>query len=66
MRTFIMTIRDKRDAHLSRRFKNIKTMEGIILDSQIRDERRMLKKAMSKRSRKHDRREIKESMEIMD
>ena len=61
-----MCIRDKRDAHLSRRFKNIKKMEGIILGKQIREERRMLKKAMSKRSRKHDRQAIEESMEIMD
>jgi len=53
-----MNIRDKRDSHLSRRFKNIKTMSGIMLDRQIREERRMLKKAMSKRSRKHDSREI--------
>lgn len=61
-----MSIRDKRDAHLSRRFKNIKKMSNYLLDRQIREERRMLKKAMSKRGRKHDRQEIKESMEIMD
>ena len=61
-----MSIRDKRDAHLSRRFKSIKNMQGMMLDRQIREERRMLKKAMSKRSRKHDRQEIKESMDDMD
>ncbi len=61
-----MSIRDKRDAHLRRRFKNIKKMEGIILGKQIREERRMLKRAMSKRSRKHDRLAIKESMGLMD
>jgi len=58
-----MSVRDKRDGHLSRRFKAIKNMHGIMLDRQIREERRMLKKAMSKRSRKHDRRELKESMD---
>ena len=61
-----MVIRDKRDAHLSRRFKNIKTMSAHMLDRQIREERRMLKKAMSKRSRKHDRQELKDSMDTID
>ena len=58
------TIRDKREGHLSRRFKNIKKMEGHMLDRQIREERRMLKKAMSKRRRKHDQDALEDSFDL--
>ena len=59
-----MDIQDKREGHLSRRFKNIKKMSGMMLDRQIREERRMLKKAMAKRRRKHDQDAIQDSLDL--
>lgn len=61
-----MDIQDKRDGHLSRRFKGIKKMRGVMLDREIRKERRMLKKAMAKRRRKHDQDAMKDSFDLMD
>lgn len=61
-----MDIQDKREGHLSRRFKTIKKMGGHMLDRQIREERRILKKAMSKRRRKNDRNAMKDSFDLID
>jgi len=61
-----MDIQDKREGHLSRRFKGIKKMRGKILDREIRKERRMLKKAMSKRRRSHNRHAIYKSFHMDD
>lgn len=61
-----MDIQDKREGHLSRRFKGIKKMRGVMLDREIRKERRMLKKAMTKRRRKNGKNAIKDSFDLMD
>jgi len=61
-----MDIQDRREGHLSRRFKNIKKMRGVMLDREIRKERRMLKKAMAKRRRKNDKNAMRDSFNLMD
>jgi hypothetical protein len=61
-----MDIQDSRERHLSRRFKSIKKMRAHMLDREIRKERRMLKKAMSKRRRKNDQNAMKNSFVLMD
>ena len=61
-----MKPRNKRDAHLKRRFDAATTLSGEVLGRQIREERRLWKKTMSKQSRKLDRDEIDEELDLLD
>ena len=59
-----MKLRTRRDSRLRKRFRDAKKLEGIFLGRQIRDERRMWKKTMSKHSRRLDQDAIEESMDL--
>lgn len=61
----VMRSRSKRDAHLKRRFDKAKELSGEVLGRQIRDERRMWKKTMSKHSRRIDREEIQDGLDTI-
>lgn len=61
-----MKPRNKRDAHLKRRFDAAKNLSGEILGRQIREERKLWKKTMSKQSRKLDQEEIDEELDLLD
>ena len=61
-----MKPKSRRGFHLKRRFDKAKEMYGFVLERRIREERKMLKKTMSKHSRRLDREAIEESMKLFD
>ena len=60
-----MKLRTKAESRLRKKFKNAKMMQGILLGRQIREERRMLKRSMSKASRKLDKLSIRRALDLM-
>ena len=61
-----MKPKTKRSARLRKRFDDAKELSGEILGRQIRSERRLWKKSMSKHSRRLDREAMKESIDLLD
>lgn len=61
-----MKPKTRREHHLRRRFEAAKEWYGFVLERRIREERRMLKKTMSKHSRSLDSQAIEESLDLLD
>lgn len=61
-----MKPKTKRAARLRKRFDDAKKLSGEILGRQIRAERRLWKKTMSKHGRHLDREATKDSFDLMD
>ena len=61
-----MKPKNRRDYHLKRRFDAANEWYGFVLERRIRQERKMLKKTMSKHNRKLDKQAIEESMDLLD
>lgn len=61
-----MKPKNRRAARLKKRFDDAKDLSGEILGRQIRSERRMWKKTMSKHSRRLDREAMEEQFDLMD
>lgn len=61
-----MKPRTRRDGRLKRRFDNAKKLKGIVHGRQIRRERQMWKRTMSKHGRKLDQDAIDESFDLID
>ncbi len=61
-----MKPKTKRAARLRKRFDDAKELSGEILGRQIREERRLWKKTMSKHGRRLDREATKDSFDLLD
>ena len=60
-----MKPKTKRAGRIKRRFDDAKELSGEILGCQVRKERRIWKKVMSKHSRRLDREAMKESIDLL-
>ena len=61
-----MKLRTKRDSKLRKKFKDAKKLEGVLTGRQIREERKLWKRTMSKESRKLDKQSIRRALELID
>ena len=61
-----MKPKTKRAAKIRKRFDDAKELSGEILGRQIREERRLWKKTMSKHSRRLDREAMVEQFDLID